>query len=338
MDDLSSTNATSASESDSLRADLEQAWEQATQPAEETTPETTDEVKTAEKVEETTDEEKVEETTAEATDEEKVDEEAKKETTVKAPQSWSPAMREKFAELPEEVRAEILKRESDVGKLAREGAQARQVAETFVSAIKPYEDVINEAGVSPVQAIQETFEMAKVLRKGSPRQKAEVLAQLTELYDIDVGELDTVLAERLSAPKPSKTERALLEKLNALEQKLTPSAAPVVQNQATDINKQVEEFAKDPKHEFFNDVAADMQTLLQMGKATDLQDAYDKAIRMNDEVQKVLTERKAKDKQRVTAGTSSLKGTTPKATPKVKNEDLSLRALLSKAYDETMGS
>lgn len=327
-------SATSAETS--LRDDLSAAWEEskATSGAneaedEEQAVDTEDNADKKPEVEDSGAEEKPDEA-----DEE--DKKAEEKLVVKAPQSWTPALREKFAELPEDVRAEIMRVENAAGQKFREHAQVRQVAESFANVIKPYEDVIRESGITPVQAIQETFEMAKVLSRGTQRQKAEVIAQLYESYNIDLNELDQVLTQRLSAPKASPTERALLEKLNRLEQKLQPAQAPTVNESANTVNSDIEQFAADPKNEFFNEVSADMVVLLQSGRAETLKDAYNKAVRMNDEVSKVIEDRKAKAAQRVTAGTTSVKGQSPKAAPKAKNENLSLRDLLSKAYDESM--
>lgn len=265
--------------------------------------------------------------------------EPKKEESVvvKAPASWKPEVREKFAELPEEVRNEIMRVDGEVGKINREFAQARQMVEEVASTIKPYQEIIQAAGTTPLRAVQETLEVAKRLVTGSPRQKAEVLRELVQVYSIDINELDNVLTEHMTAPKATPTEKAILHRLDRFEQQLSPrqNSPQMSADEQAAINS-VKEFAADPKNEFFNDVWQDMEMLLTSQRASTIQDAYDKACRMNDSVSKVLEGRKAKDKQRVAAGNVSVKGSAPKAKS---NPDAgkSLRDVLSDAYDEVMG-
>ena len=181
----------------------------------------------------------------------------------------------------------------------------------------------------------DTLEVAKRLVTGSPRQKAEVLRELVQVYNIDINELDSVLTEHISAPKATPTEQAILQRLDRFEQRLSPrqNAEQTSQEDQATINS-VKEFAA--KNEFFNDVWQDMEMLLTSQRATSIQDAYDKACRMNDSVSKVLEDRKAKDKQRVAASNVSVKGSAPRAKS---NPDAgkSLRDVLSDAYDEVMG-
>lgn len=336
-----STEATSA-EAPSLRDTLSQAYDEAvTQaaPADEAKTEelvgekTDDDVTDEAKIEETTDETKAEE--AEDKPEEKTEED---KPAVKAPQSWKPAVREKFAELPAEVQEEILRVESAAGRKFQESAQATKIAENFAQTLEPYRELIQSSGVSPFQAIKETMDMAKMLATGTQRQKAQVLAQLYSTYNVDLNELNEVLTAHINMPKPTAAEQQILSQLNDLRARVAMPPAPRPAEIPQDsVNTEIEAFASDPKNEFFNDVSSDMALLLQNGKAKTLAEAYDKAIRLNDEVQKVLTARKTKEVQRAAAGKASVRGAAPIGKTNAAPKNQSLREILSQAYDDSFG-
>jgi hypothetical protein len=315
------TNAATSDEPTSLRADLEAAWEAA---SDEASPET---VETPEVDTPSAEEAPVETPTDEPVAEEAAPEEAKPEAaapTVTVPASWKPEMREKFAELPEDIRTYVMQRENEMSTKFRENAQARQIAENFNSVITPYQDLIQQQGSNPYAAVKEVLEVAKRLNTGTQRQKAELLGELFTLHKVDLNDLNEVLTERLSAPQPTNAERAILERQERIERLLqernAPPANPASGVEPVNTAKVISDFATDPKNEFFSDVQADMATPLTTGKAADLKEAYDMAVRVNPEVQKVLADRKAKEKQRATAGNVSVKGSAPKAKPQAEKE------------------
>ena len=328
-------NAATSDEPTSLRADLEAAWEAASDES------STETVETPEV------EPPAAEQSAEAPSEEVVAEEAAPEEetpeappTVTVPASWKPEMREKFAELPEDVRSYVMQRENEMSTKFRENAQARQIAEQFHQTINPYMDLIEQQGSNPYAAVKEVLEVAKRLNSGTQREKAELLGELFSIHQIDLNDLNEVLTERLSAPQPTPAEKAIQQQLARLEKRLAPAPAPQANpafgGEPVNIAKIISDFATDPKNEFFATVRDDMTTLLTTGRTNDLKEAYDMAVRVHPEIQKVLADRRAKEKQRATAGSISVKGSAPKAKPQA-DKELSLRDLLSKTYDETFG-
>lgn len=300
--------------SDDLESIIAQHWDDAAG---------SEEKAVEEKVEETT-----EETTAEAETEEAPAEEEKPvaKEEVKAPQSWTPAAREQFANLPAEVQAEITRRENEMGTKHREAAQYKQYVDTIAESITPYKEYIADRGGDPLKAMGELFATATALQKGTQRQKAEAMAGLFTEFGVDVNELDAVLSEVLQKPQPSATERAILEKLNKLEQVAQPRPQQTTpQNTAAEITA----FANDPANEFFMDVKNDMALLMQSGRTNSLKDAYNIAVRMNDQISKIISDRAVKSAQkqdeRLKAGKQSIKGKAPASSaPKVKTGDQSL--------------
>lgn len=238
---------------------------------------------------------------------------------VKAPQSWTPAAREKFLGLDPDLQQEVLKRETEINRRLEETAQERKIAEGFMRAASPYEAHFRSIGVNPIQAAADLFNAGYVLHTGSAQAKANLLANFVKQFNIDLDTLDTALAQSLGAGghggsvgQPAGVDPALMERLNRIEQTVTGSVQEKQRLEAESVNKTISDFAADPKNEFFNDVAQHMVALLQAGTAKDLKDAYDQACWANPSVRKVLTNRQASNAQRLKAGNASMPSTGPR--------------------------
>jgi hypothetical protein len=93
------------------------------------------------------------------------------------------------------------------------------------------------------------------------------------------------------------------------------------------IDSEIKTFSQDKTNEFFLDVKNDMADLMQMsaerGKSLTLKQAYDKAVSMNEEVQSVISKRKAESVAAAKKAGSSLPARgAPPAAPASKGDDL----------------
>lgn len=235
---------------------------------------------------ETTPAEVTSEATAEASQtEDKPQVEAKE----KAPQSWKPALREKWKELPPEVRAEIDRREKDIQTTLQSTAQERKIASEFAEVIRPYEALLMSEGHTPTTAVKGLLNSAYVLRTGAPEAKAKMLASFFQAYQVDPALVGQYLAG--NAPQVDPQTQALQQKIAQLEAQFSQVAqAPAIQQQQA-IEKQIADFTSDPKNEFVGDVMNHMAALINAGAASSLQDAYDQACYANPEIRKILTNR-----------------------------------------------
>lgn len=217
---------------------------------------------------------------------------------VKAPQSWSPKLREDFAKLPATVQAQINKRETEMTTFLNEGAESRKFGDKMNQTLQPFQSVMAAHGAKdPIQAVQGLMETAAMLQMGTPQQKAEKLADMVQHYGIDIQALDNALSGQ---PQVS-SEQSALEKM--LEAKLAPMNTfmnSVQQNQQTSQievqqNAQTEVGTFEQKAEFINDVRNDMADLLDMaasrGQDMSLQQAYDKACTLHPEISAVINQR-----------------------------------------------
>lgn len=207
----------------------------------------------------------------------------------KAPGSWKPAAREKWAGLDPEVRAEIYRREAEVSRGLNQYQTDAKFGRELQDTIKPFEHTMRAAGVEPQQAIRALLETDHSLRFGTPVEKAQRVLEIMNFYGVNVDTLGAVLQ---GAPQPEPVD----PKVAQLQARLAQLEQGTLQQQsqvAAQLKSEVESFAANPANEFYRDVREQMATLLESGVATDLQDAYDKATWANPEVRKVLLQRQA---------------------------------------------
>lgn len=222
----------------------------------------------------------------------------------RAPASWKPEMREHWATLPEGVRTEIHRREVEVQRTLQESAEARKNYDAVMKTVAPYEAFIKAEGSNPIQAIDNLMSTAARLRTGTAPELAQLVAGIVNQFGIGrfgnafIEQLDSALAGQAPKvdPQQSAFEQVLNQKLAPVQQMLTQfqqaqaQQQQLVQQQAVN---EVEQFLS--RAEFGNDVREDMADILEVaqrrGVNMSLQDAYKKAVMMNDQVHSVLNQR-----------------------------------------------
>ena len=221
----------------------------------------------------------------------------------KPPVSLSAAAREAWNETPPAMRAEIKKREADFARGIQKYAESAKRASAMDKTLAPYSQYFQMNGGAP-KAINEALQTAALLQMGSPIQKAQATAQLIKQFGVDISALDNLLVGE--APPPEAQQAHQLEQM--LQQRLAPYQQQMqqfqqmqqmqVQQAQQSVNSEIDNFAADPAHEFYHDVRADMADILDMaanrGQTLSLQDAYDRAVAMNPELQRIVQSRQQK--------------------------------------------
>jgi len=210
------------------------------------------------------------------------------------PATWRKEASAIWSQLPSEVKQEILKRESDIFK----GIESYKAEATFAKGVRhvlaPYEQIMQQSGVNPLQHISGLLQAHHLMATGTPQTKLAFFKKLAQDYRVDLGQAAPQADE---APYIDPTVAALRQDLLEVQSRLAYSdqekqAAIVAANR-----QQVDEFAADPKNLYFNEVADDMVILLNKGLAKTIQQAYDEAIWRNPVV-------RAKEIARTTAAAS----------------------------------
>lgn len=213
----------------------------------------------------------------------------------KAPQSWSPAVREKWATLPEEVRKEIVRRETASIEGVRQLRDRYAPMEKFLTDMSPVFQVAKEVGAHPLQYVAGLVGTERTLRTGDARTKFNELVRLADTYGIPLREIidRSVGEEILGKSAPQKQGPTVPPELDQRLSRIEQNMGQSVERQQMQM---LQEFSRDK--EFFGDVRTVMADLLDAGQASSLSDAYDKACWMTPSVRDVLISRRGqKDQQ-----------------------------------------
>lgn len=232
----------------------------------------------------------------------------------RAPASWRPDIREHWGSLPEPVRAEIQRRETEVARTLQETAEARKTAEAVMKTIEPYQAFIKAENSNPLQAIDNLMGTAARLRTGTAPELAQLVAGIVNQFGTGrfgngfIEMLDSALAGQTPRQDPQQLamEQVLNQRLAPMQSMLTQfQQAQLQQQQQATQAAQSEVSTFLDRAEFGEDVREDMADIIESysrrGQNITLQDAYKKACLMNDTVRSVLSQRvKAKGAQQNT--------------------------------------
>lgn len=270
--------------------------------------------------------------------------------TSRAPQSWKPEVREKWATLPPEVQAEVARIDREVRQTMQQAAEARKSWEGFRAAVAPYEADILAEGSDPIKAVGSLLQTAKALRSAPPAHKANLVANIIKQYGVDVAALDAALSGQ--APQPSAQPQGPTLDPEALLQQAEQRVFQRIQTQrqqavAEKARQDAEAFISSGEAEFIDDVRDIMANLLdaaaRSGMNLTLQDAYNRACSLHPGVTQAMEQRRqaqaapainaAAAKARSAAASVKSQPAAPPATA----EPTDIRSLLERNWTRASG-
>lgn len=193
-------------------------------------------------------------------------------SALQAPKTWRPEAAAKFATLPPEVQQEVLKREEDIFK-GLEGYKAdASIGKALKGVVQPYMHIFQAQGVDPIQQVSGLMRAHVALATGTPEQKQQFFQHLAKEYGVDLGG---------EAPYVDPQVAGLQKQLSDLQSRLNGREQQEADKARTTLQAEIDTFASDPAHQYFDEVANDIAGLLRSGAAKDLKDAYEKAIWAN---------------------------------------------------------
>jgi hypothetical protein len=234
-------------------------------------------------------------------------------TTKPRPSSWKKDYEEHWGKLDPTLQDYIQQREADYAKGVSTYKNQWDMAAPIMESIRQFEPLLQHHGVAPQQWINQLGTAHAKLVMGSPEQKLETFAQLANDYGVNLGQLTGQ-----SGYDPQFSQ--LAQELNQIKNQWSSFQSQQEMVEQNQLQGEIASF-KDDKP-YFEEVRETMAGLLQNGMANDLQSAYDKAIRLNDDVfQKVQSEQTGKfgavQREKVAAAKAKVlspKSTTPTAS------------------------
>jgi len=191
------------------------------------------------------------------------------------PSSWKKDYEEHWGKLDPTLQDYIQQREADYAKGVSTYKNQWDMAAPLVETIKQFEPLMNEYKIGPKEWISRLGTADMTLSKGTPEQKLQMFAQLANDYGVNLGQLTGQ-----SGYDPQFSQ--LAQELNQIKNQWTSFQSSQEQIEQAQLQNEISSF-KDDKP-YFEEVRETMAGLLQSGMANDLQSAYDKAIRLNDDV------------------------------------------------------
>ena len=253
------------------------------------------------------------------------------------PSSWKRDYHEVWQTADDKLKEYAWQREEEMRKGVEPLLGKAQFADKMQKVMQPYEQTIRGLGIEPEAAVEALMRADYTLRTAPTDQKRAYLAQLASQYGINLGEIDPY-----SQPGPvDPVVYQLQNELNNIRGEVVGWKQQQEQAQNQALQAEISDFAETA--DYFEAVRPTMISLLQGGVATTLEEAYEKAIRLDDNVyseiqkgrqaQDDVAKRDAANKaaKAAKAAAVSVRSSTPGGQPTTKAQDR--RSMLLEQFD-----
>lgn len=197
-----------------------------------------------------------------------------------APSSWAKEHHETWSKLDPKAQDYISLREEQMLKgldqYKNDSGFGRQLREITY----PYKQLLTSQGVDEPKAVQYLLNAHYRLSTLPENEKLSYLSDIAKSYGID---LKAMLAQ---GAQPGQQQvrvdpivSSLQDKINKIESSLTQKEHEAQNAVRTKVSGDVEKFATDPAHPYFDEVSDEIVALIRHGAP--LQDAYEKAVWAN---------------------------------------------------------
>ena len=212
-----------------------------------------------------------------------------------------------------------------------------EYADQMQEVVQPFMQTISGLGIDPPRAVKALLEADHALRYSTPEQKLQLFNRLAQQYGVNLGHMEGLPQQTLADP----AVYALQNELNAVRGEVNTWKQQQEQAQNQTLLGEIGQFSQKAEH--FEEARPAMIQLLQSGMATDLQDAYEKAIRLDPNLFDAVQQSKQADvdaqkrsaankaAKSARAAAVSVKSSTPGAVTTTKAQDR--RSLLAEQFD-----
>jgi hypothetical protein len=257
------------------------------------------------------------------------------------PASWKKDYHDVWAKADPRMQEYAWQREEQMRAGVEPLLTKAQFADQMNEALKPYMETIRGLGMTPDKAVSALMQADHTLRNSDPQTKMAYFQQLAQSYGINLGQLQQG-AQQAPQQTVDPTVWALQNELNKVRGEVMgwKQQQEMAENQK--LLDEINSFSA--KAEYFEEARPTMIQLLQSGVAQTLDEAYNKAVRLNEELfDKVQSAKQAqvalkqsselnKAAKAARAAAVSVRSATPGANTAPKAQGR--RALLEEAFDE----
>ena len=216
-------------------------------------------------------------------------------------------------------------------------------ARALEEAIAPFIPELQSQNISPSAWINNLGRAHMILSKAPYEQKIQVFQRLAQDYGIQLnqdGQID-------APPQVDAYTQQLMNQLNQVNQEVSTIKGRFHQEEQARLNNEIERVRSNvEKFPHFDVVREEMAQLLELGQAQNLETAYAKAVRLNDDVWAIEQDRLLKNAQKQSSKASQVakakaaavspKSVTPSGKVTDSGDKKDRRALLSEQLGEAM--
>ena len=214
-------------------------------------------------------------------------------------------------------------------------------AKGYEEAIAPFAPDLQRRGIEPTQYIQNLARADQILTNAPYQQKVQLFQRLAQDYGIQLN------GENVAPIQQDAYTQQLMNQLNMVNQEVSNIKGRFAQEENQRLMGEIERVRSDvEKFPHFDAVREEMAQILELGKAQNLETAYVKAVRMNDEVWAIEQEKllkqanqqasKAQQVAKAKAAAVSPKSVTPSGKVAEPGDKKDRRSLLSEQLGEAM--
>ena len=186
---------------------------------------------------------------------------------------------------PEESRKMLeysTQRESEYKKGVSAYKAEADNARALTEAIAPFVPELQKNGIHPAAWVNNLGRAHMILSQAPYQQKVQLFNQLAKDYGID---LNSAYSGENTTQYQDPQSYALRQQIEQLQQQVQQVGSWKEQQEQSVLMNEIQKFSSDAdKHPHFEAVREQMAQLLERGLANDLESAYVKAVRLNDEV------------------------------------------------------
>jgi len=162
-------------------------------------------------------------------------------------------------------------------------------AKAYENVVAPYAQDLQKRGIEPAQYIGNLAKADQILTHAPMEQKIQIFQRLAQEYGVELngnGQMQQF----------DPYTQQLMNQLNMVNQEVSSIKGRFAQEENQRLMNEIEKYQSDTaNYPHFDVVREEMAQLLELGKAQDLETAYKKAVRMNDEVWALEQDRLLKD-------------------------------------------
>jgi hemoglobin-like flavoprotein len=247
------------------------------------------------------------------------------------PTSWKKDYEQDWEKLPPNIQSYLNEREGQYAQGVSTYKNQWDSAQPIYEAIQPFMPELQQHNINPAQWIQNLGNAHRTLAMGSPEQKVQMFAKLATEYGVNL--------QALTGQQFDPQFSQLANELNQVKNQWNQFQTQREQEQQAALNADIQAFAATAPH--FEELKPTMTKLLQSEVAGSLKEAYDKALRLHDDLwQKAQAEQAKqaaaehqKELALKKAKAVSPKSTSPTATMNGSGGKKGIREALEESFD-----